>query len=206
MIRRLVLVLIAVITASVLLVSAQNKSGQDDDDFLNPAPNIGSEREGQSKPPRAGSGYDGEKVKDLTPVTLPNYGRGEPNHDNVLRFCKMIVDQIDNTERKENKIISISVKGFADGLKNNGVRVSRDEIHTECARFAAFDRGIDDIELANLRACQVEVSLRNLLAGRPYFVYVNFTMASPHDEPDGQGDLNGSLRKVEVQVTYLERK
>src|SRR5687768_8334290 len=148
--------LLGLLIATTSLVIAQNQPGQDDDDFLNPEPSVerGNKRGKPRRPrPEGRKDYDEGKVKELLPIELLNYERGKFNHANIFRFCKMVIDQIDNTEKKENKIISISIKGFADGLINNGVRVSRNQVHQECAKFAAFDRGINDIELATLRAC-----------------------------------------------------
>jgi hypothetical protein len=201
--------LISITLCATLLFSfGQDKPKQEDDDFLNPAPNVGKNdnRETSTPKPEGGQTYAGGRVRELIPISLQNYGIGKFQHENIFRFCKMIIDQIENTERKENQIISISIKGFADGLVNKGVRVSRDQVHRECAKFAPFDRGIDDIELATLRACQVEGILKDLLKGKSYFVFVNLTMARPHDEPDGEGDTGGSLRKVIVQISYLERE
>jgi hypothetical protein len=194
----------------VLLALAQDKPKRDDDDsWLNPAPNVNKGSE-QDRPtplrPKSGGGFDGVNIKEGVPITLAYYDVGDWNHRDAFRFCKAILNHIDNIERKENRIINIAVRGFADGLENDGIPASKNRVHPNCATADLFYEGIDDLELASLRACQIQEMLRDTLKGKRYFLSVRLSMNTPHDEETGKGDTLGSLRKVEVTITYLERK
>lgn len=195
--------------ATVLLALAQDKPKQDDDSWLNPEPNV---NQGASSPardrrgPKSGEGLDGVTIKEGVPISLADYEVGDWNHRDAVRFCKAILNQIDDIERKENRIINIAVKGFADGLENKGVKVFKNKVHPNCAKDTPFDWRINDLELASLRACQIEERLRYTLKDKSYFLSVSLSMNDPYDEETGKGDTTGSLRKVEVTITYLERK
>lgn len=198
------------LTAMMLLALAQDKPKQDDDDsWLNPAPNVNKGSE-QDRPtplrPKSPEGFGGVTIKEGVPISLAYYDVGAWKHRDAFRFRKAIINHIDNIERKENRIINIAVRGFADGLENDGITASRNEVHPNCATDALFRGGIDDFELASLRACQIQEMLRETLKGKRYFLSVRLSMNNPHDEETGKGDTLGSLRKVEVTITYLERK
>jgi len=194
----------ALLTTTLLLVLAQSESGQDDHRYLDPEPSAG--RGGEHRPPETQPPGGGVKVKEGVPVVLAYYARGDWNHKYSLRTCRAIVDQIDNYERKENKIISIAVKGFADGWENRGITVNMNRVNSRCAATIPPNGKIKDFELASLRACQMQEMLRDILRGKSYFVSVALSMPTPHDEPTGEGDMTGGLRKVEILITYLERK
>jgi hypothetical protein len=198
------------LAVTVLLALARDKPTQNDNSWMNPAPNLnkGSKQtHPKTQRPKSRGGVDGVTIKEGVPIPLAYYDVGDWNHTKAFRFRKAILNHIDNIERKENRIINIEVKGFADGLENKGIKkVSKNRMHPDCAKDALFDGGISDPELAWLRACQVQEMLRDTLKGKSYFLSIRLGMNDHYDEETGKGDTTGRLRKVEVTITYLERK
>jgi hypothetical protein len=142
-----------------------------------------------------------DKIKILS---LKNYNPSEFRNSKSILFCNMVVDDIDNIMNRNDKIISINIKGYADGLVNPGLTFSNENLCNECSKYIDLSKKIDDEHLAILRACEIEGQLRGLLANKSYFIYVSLTN-SYFDIPDG-GLSGNEYRKVEVQITYLNRK
>lgn len=143
----------------------------------------------------------GDKSKMLV---LKNYEPGEFRNPQSLIFCTKLVDEIDNMMLRNDKILSISIKGYADGLVNRGLDFSNENIFNECSKYLDLSKKIDDDHLAILRACEIEGRLRSFLSLKSYFIYVRWSN-SHIDIPD-RGPSGYDYRKVEVLITYTKRK
>lgn len=135
---------------------------------------------------------------------LPNYLPGAYNHVEVQNFCHKIIVAIDGIKQK-NRIINITVKGYADGLINRGVIISKSEVHGECQKFISSLSGLEDTELATLRACQIEGIIKDqlLARGETFTTFLRFNNEN-YDEPDG-GNSGGLFRKVEITITHSKK-
>jgi hypothetical protein len=163
----------------------------DDDSWLDPGNNGGG-----SVVPTSG------KLRELKPIIIEGYKPGKFEHKYALNYCQLAVSQIENVEMK-GKIISISIKGFADGLKNKGIIIDPNVLPINCKISRKITK-VDDNGLAKLRACYIESLLQNILKGKPYFTYINYSKDS-YDEPDGGKD-GDKFRKVEIKITFQIKK
>lgn len=149
-------------------------------------------------PPRSGT----TGTADTRTMTLDNFLVGYYSHKNALWFCKSIVNKIESIEHKNDKIIRILITGWADGGKNGGM-LEGDNI-LECNNIFTYSVAFDK-KLAQLRACMIETMLKSLLSKKDYFFSVRLNQSS-HDIPDDTKRIDGKFRKVDVVISYIDKK
>ncbi|MDR0605800.1 MAG: hypothetical protein LBG80_16020 [Bacteroidales bacterium] len=135
---------------------------------------------------------------------LKNYEKGNHLHENMVLFSNNIISIIDKIEQKENKIISIDITGFADGIPNSGIPYNPQKKYPRCSFNIDAKTIINDYRLAILRACQIEELLKIGLEFKIYFMQVQFSK-NAIDAPDGV-NIGGEHRKVTVKISYIIKK
>lgn len=163
-----------------------------DDSWLDPDPRTA----GSDKPKN-------HHERNYPDLMLTGFGPGGFYHSEVYNYCQSVMKTLENIERKGNDIIRVTIKGFADGLRNEHV-IEENELPPYCLKYSNYDKGKEDVQLATIRACYVESVLRNLLVGKSYAIYVNFNQEY-YDEPDG-GKEGPEHRKVMVKIAYIKDK
>lgn len=128
---------------------------------------------------------------------LIGYGVGELTHPKSLAFCNNLAREIKTLTDSGRRIELIIVRGYADGIRNNGLKYNLGLLPIKCQELVTPGL-VDDPKLAFLRGCIIW----NLLSGM-----IDSTQAGgiawekqQYDEPTGglKGDL---YRKVTVEVT-----
>lgn len=165
--------------------------GQNDDEWLDPV--LDASDTIQPADPN---------TNDYPSLTLDGFKPGYYYHSEIYNFSSGVLKTIENIEKKEYDIIRITIKGYADGLKNEHLFEEK-ELPQYCLKYSNYVQGKEDIQLATLRACYTESILKELIKGKPYYIYVNFENEY-YDEPDG-GKSGPSHRKIEVNITYLNK-
>lgn len=146
--------------------------------------------------------YTNGQLRELPILSLTRYIVKRWDNSESTWFCKRIVDQIDNIEKREDKIISVSITGFADGLKNRGVAVPKESLYIECRKHVNPSGLVLDPQLAQLRACQIKEQLKDLLKNRSYFVFVQPEEYFDYKDGESSGE---NFRKVDVEIKYLDK-
>lgn len=180
--------------------------GQNDDE-LNPAArnkHNSEKHNGAANTETTSTKYDQGTVAQLPKIMLSYYKVGVFRHPNMRQFCKKISSEIDLYEKKNDKIISILIIGYADGIKNKGIKYKCKNIDPECLSSKDSILIVDDLGLAKLRACQIATILKSYLRDKDYFINTKIK-EQPVDAPDGT-DIGGQYRKVEVYIKILNRQ
>jgi hypothetical protein len=140
---------------------------------------------------------------DSTKIIRPlyGYGEGEVTHKDSFSFAQNLASEINALLDKNTEIDSILVKGFADGLHNDGKIYDIKSFPLRCQN--GVEGLIDDNELAYLRGCIIWDSFSRAM-GEESFALISWKRDA-YDEPDG-GKKGDFYRKTIVEIILKESK
>ncbi len=147
---------------------------------------------------RAEGGQEGGGKRPILTAQLPGFAVGEYTHPAAHIFLGNLANQLRISHQTGKPAYRVTVRGFADGLKNtDGVDFRLESIPQRCRSGIAHAARLRDPDLAYLRACIVLDGLSTIISKT---VGVAAWDTTVYDIPDF-GPSGAPYRKVVVDVT-----
>jgi hypothetical protein len=135
---------------------------------------------------------------------LTSYRSGYFLHDDILKFCHDLIEDIYSISHNGKRVKLIVITGQADGQRNRGIPKGREKIPERCQNIAP-SQTIDDAQLAALRGCVLWDFLSSILEDQKTVTGFGWKPDEIKDIPDG-GSSGNPYRKVTVEVIWDESR